>query len=167
MRNPCPPARFYDWDFDVGALAAEEPFWEPGTRHGYHGLTFGFLVGEVVRRVSGKPLGDFFADEIAGPLGLDLDRPARIRARPGRDADAARAARPGTRSPLLVAGHHRPDVDPGLVLVQQRRLPRPGEWDSPAALSRGDRASGGVINAWRSPASTERSAHERHDVASA
>ncbi len=58
-------------------LASEEPFWNPGERGGYHGLTFGWTVGELVRRVSGKSLGTYFADEIAGPLGLDfLDRPA-------------------------------------------------------------------------------------------
>ena len=56
----------------MNALAKEEPFWEPGTRNGYHALTFGWLVGEVVRRVSGKSLGTFFKDEVAGPLGLDF-----------------------------------------------------------------------------------------------
>jgi CubicO group peptidase (beta-lactamase class C family) len=54
------------------ALAAEEPFWRPGTRNGYHALTFGFLVGEVIRRVSGRSLGAFFREEVAGPLGLDF-----------------------------------------------------------------------------------------------
>jgi CubicO group peptidase (beta-lactamase class C family) len=46
--------------------------WEPGTAHGYHAVTYGWLVGEVVRRVSGKSLGTFFADEIARPLGLEF-----------------------------------------------------------------------------------------------
>jgi CubicO group peptidase (beta-lactamase class C family) len=72
LREALPEGALYDWDLMVDRLAAEEPFWEPGTRHGYHALTFGFLVGEVVRRVSGAPLGDFFRDEIAAPLGLDL-----------------------------------------------------------------------------------------------
>ena len=53
-------------------LAAEVPFWEPGTRNGYHGFTFGWTVGEMVRRASGKSLGTFFQDEIAKPLGLDF-----------------------------------------------------------------------------------------------
>ena len=56
----------------TSALAAEEPFWEPGTRNGYHAFTFGFLVGELIRRVSGKSLGTFFRDEVATPLGLDF-----------------------------------------------------------------------------------------------
>ena len=60
------------WDPVVAALAAQEPFWEPGTAHGYHALTYGWLVGEVVRRVTGRSLGTFFAEEIAGPLGLEF-----------------------------------------------------------------------------------------------
>jgi CubicO group peptidase (beta-lactamase class C family) len=60
------------WDTMVDALAQQAPNWEPGTRHGYHAITFGWLVGEVVRRVSGCSLGTFFRDEIAGRLGLDF-----------------------------------------------------------------------------------------------
>lgn len=60
------------WDPIVEALAASEPVWEPGTAHGYHALTYGWLVGEVVRRISGRSLGTFFAEEIAGPLGIDF-----------------------------------------------------------------------------------------------
>ncbi len=62
----------YDWDKSTSMLAAQAPWWEPGTASGYHALNQGHLVGEVVRRVSGKQLGAFFADEIAGPLGLDF-----------------------------------------------------------------------------------------------
>ena len=61
-----------DWDTVAAALADSEPLWEPGTQHGYHAVTYGWLVGEVVRRVSGWSLGEFFATEIAGPLGLDF-----------------------------------------------------------------------------------------------
>lgn len=56
----------------VDALAAQAPLWEPGTAHGYHALTYGWLVGEVVRRIDGRPIGQFFAEEVAGPLGLDF-----------------------------------------------------------------------------------------------
>jgi CubicO group peptidase (beta-lactamase class C family) len=62
----------YDWTYMTGRLAHEEPFWEPGTRNGYHGFTFGWTVGEIVRRASGKSLGAFFQDEVARPLGLDF-----------------------------------------------------------------------------------------------
>ncbi len=72
VRETLPDGAYADWDLIVTALAKEEPFWEPGTRNGYHALTFGWLVGEVVRRVSGKSLGTFFKDEVADPLGLDF-----------------------------------------------------------------------------------------------
>jgi CubicO group peptidase (beta-lactamase class C family) len=62
----------YDWDVVAAALAAEEPWWEPGALHGYHVNTFGFLTGEVVRRVSGAGIGEFFRREIAQPLGADF-----------------------------------------------------------------------------------------------
>lgn len=60
------------WDPAVDALAAQAPLWAPGTAHGYHHVTYGWLVGEVIRRVTGRSVGEFFADEVAGPLGLDL-----------------------------------------------------------------------------------------------
>ncbi|HLM65568.1 MAG TPA: serine hydrolase domain-containing protein [Acidimicrobiales bacterium] len=59
------------WDPVVDALAGQTPEWEPGTAHGYHAVTYGWLVGEVIRRVSGRRVGTFFGDEIAGPLGLE------------------------------------------------------------------------------------------------
>ena len=62
----------YDFAYMTQRLADEVPFWEPGTRNGYHGFTFGWTVGEMVRRASGKSLGTFFREEIAGPLGLDF-----------------------------------------------------------------------------------------------
>jgi CubicO group peptidase (beta-lactamase class C family) len=55
----------------AAAIARGEPAWEPGTRHGYHGVTFGWLVGELVRRVSGRSLGTFFEAQVAGPLGVE------------------------------------------------------------------------------------------------
>jgi CubicO group peptidase (beta-lactamase class C family) len=61
----------HDTDLVAARLAAQAPAWEPGTAHGYHALTYGWLVGEVVRRVSGRTIGRFLADEIAEPLGLD------------------------------------------------------------------------------------------------
>jgi CubicO group peptidase (beta-lactamase class C family) len=62
----------YDWDKSTALLAAQAPWWEPGTGSGYHGLTYGHLVGEVIRRITGQRLGEFFAAEIAGPLGADF-----------------------------------------------------------------------------------------------
>ncbi len=62
----------YDWDKMVRLLAAQKPFWEPGTRAGYHAVTWGFLAGELVRRITGKTLGTCFHEKIARPLGADF-----------------------------------------------------------------------------------------------
>ncbi len=74
------------WDPVVRAIAAQEPNWPPGTAHGYHARSFGWIVGEIVRRITGRSLGRFLADEVAGPLGLDLwvGLPANERARCAR-----------------------------------------------------------------------------------
>src|SRR3954468_4776810 len=62
----------YDWDKSTGMLAAQAPWWEPGTASGYHALNYGHLIGEVIRRITGQRLGEFFAAHIAGPLGADF-----------------------------------------------------------------------------------------------
>ncbi len=66
------PEEAQSWDPAVEALAAQTPFWEPGTAHGYHAITYGWLVGELVRRVTGTTIGSFFASEFADPLGLEF-----------------------------------------------------------------------------------------------
>jgi CubicO group peptidase (beta-lactamase class C family) len=70
---PITAADLEDWEKITTLLAAQEPLWEPGTVSGFHAVTFGFLVGEVVRRVTGEHLGRFFASEIAGLLGADFE----------------------------------------------------------------------------------------------
>jgi len=72
FHEPFPRERFYDWDAVTVRLAAEQPWWEPGTRHGYHARTFGFLVGEVLKRATGDSVGAWLQREIARPLGLDM-----------------------------------------------------------------------------------------------
>lgn len=72
IRDPLPEPGLLDWDLVVDMLAAQEPLWPPGTQHGYHALTYGHVVGEIVRRISGRSLGTFFRDEVGGPLGLDF-----------------------------------------------------------------------------------------------
>ncbi len=62
----------YDWEKIVNLLAAQMPWWEPGTKSGYHALTFGHLLGELVRRITEKTLGTFFKEEVAGPLKADF-----------------------------------------------------------------------------------------------
>jgi len=70
--EPISVETFYDWEKTTSLLAKQQPWWEPGTRSGYHAVSFGFLLGEVVRRISGKSLGTFFREEIAKPLGADF-----------------------------------------------------------------------------------------------
>ncbi|MGW1916202.1 serine hydrolase domain-containing protein [Streptomyces sp. NPDC002076] len=72
LREPHSLADLYDWELTTARLAATEPWWEPGTASGYHALTYGFLVGEVVRRISGLRPGAFLAREVTGPLGIDF-----------------------------------------------------------------------------------------------
>jgi CubicO group peptidase (beta-lactamase class C family) len=72
LRRALPDEAIYDWDLMAGALAAEEPWWEPGSAHGYHVNTLGFLTGEIVRRVGGASIGSFFRGEVAEPLGADF-----------------------------------------------------------------------------------------------
>ncbi len=62
----------YDWDKSTSRLAAQSPWWEPGSASGYHALNQGHLVGEIIRRITGKSLKQFVAEEIAGPLGADF-----------------------------------------------------------------------------------------------
>jgi CubicO group peptidase (beta-lactamase class C family) len=92
------PEQLLDWDAMVHALEGAKPAFEPGTQNGYHAVTFGYLVGELVRRASGRSITDFVQREIAEPLGLDgcyiglpvdqLDRLAELLAPPARETRA-------------------------------------------------------------------------------
>jgi len=64
--------KLYDWEWMTSALARQAPWWEPGTQSGYHALTQGHLIGEIVRRVTGQSIGNFFRQEIAEPTGADF-----------------------------------------------------------------------------------------------
>jgi CubicO group peptidase (beta-lactamase class C family) len=72
IRQPLATEALFDWTRMTEALAAEAPWWEPGTANGYHALTYGYLVGEIVRRITGKTLGAFFRDDVAERLGADF-----------------------------------------------------------------------------------------------
>lgn len=69
--DPMTPDEAFAWDPVIRALEQQTPVWEPGTKHGYHAVTYGYLVGEVVRRVTGRSIGTYFREEIATPFGLD------------------------------------------------------------------------------------------------
>jgi CubicO group peptidase (beta-lactamase class C family) len=72
IEKPLPADAFFHWDLMQNALAEQRPFWEPGTKHGYHTNTFGFLLGEPVRRITGMHLNEFMQQEVASPLGIDV-----------------------------------------------------------------------------------------------
>ncbi|MBV9990725.1 MAG: beta-lactamase family protein [Alphaproteobacteria bacterium] len=106
----------YDWDKVTALLAAQAPFWEPGTKAGYHALTQGYLVGEVIRRVSGRTVGTVFREEIAQPLGADF----RIGLPASEDGRVAELIPPPTaafanpdRNELQAAMADNPPIDVG------------------------------------------------------
>ncbi|WP_043631775.1 serine hydrolase domain-containing protein [Nonomuraea candida] len=110
VEEPVPVAEFEDQPAIAARLARQTPLWEPGSAHGYHALSYGFLVGEVVRRVTGKSVGELVAAEIAGPQKLELwvgapddviDGAARLTA----------GARPGADRPLKVTETEEPARD--------------------------------------------------------
>jgi CubicO group peptidase (beta-lactamase class C family) len=72
LDEPVPLEAIYDWNRMIDFLEKQKPWWEPGKYCGYHALTFGYLIGELVRRITGKSLGSFFHDEVAIPLGADF-----------------------------------------------------------------------------------------------
>ena len=118
----------YDWDATTAALAAETPWWEPGSAHGYHALTFGHLVGEVVRRISGRSPGRFLRAEIAQPLGADLfiglpaSEDARVAELIAPPADALAAASAGAMSdPLVARVLGNPPADPAFTATRAWR----------------------------------------------
>lgn len=104
----------YDWDKCCELLAAQAPWWTPGDGAGYHAVTQGYLVGEVVRRVTGQSLGTFFRTEIAEPLGADMHigTPAEC------DARIARLIPPP--APVIDAS----TLDPESVMVKTMRNPQ-------------------------------------------
>lgn len=179
LREPLPSETLMDWEAMTTALAAEKPWWEPGTRHGYHPVTFGFLVGEVIRRVSGKSVGTLLREEVAGPLGADfqIGLPAEDDARvaemigglvPARETgDAADAPKARLKGPLarfvsemadpttmVGAAFNNPKSPPGTVNTRAWRaaeIPAANGHGSARALARvyGTLARGGELDGVR------------------
>ncbi len=147
LRDPVDKDLSYDWHYMTSRLAAEAPFWEPGTRNGYHGFTFGWTVGEMVRRVSGKSLGTFFQDEIAKPLGIDfwIGLPETIEPRVAPIIAFVYAAK-DARTPFMVSLAKEPQSIASLFYFNT------GKWRSGGANTREGRAAeigaaNGVTNA--------------------
>lgn len=176
VRKPLDDDTFFNWDAMCTALAEQEPWWRPGTRHGYHAMTFGWLVGEVVRRVSGKrSLGTYLQDVIAGPLGLDChiglgpEHDARVadmipaKLKPGEPNVFAEMAKDPESVSAKTFGNPGILNRPGFVNTRQWRaaeLPAGNAHTNARALARlyGALARGGEVDGIRvlSPASLER-----------
>jgi CubicO group peptidase (beta-lactamase class C family) len=147
--EPIPDNGYCDWELIVARLADQAPLWEPGTRHGYHALSYGHLVGELVRRITGTSIGAFFRAEVAQPFGLDLwiglpeEHESRV-------APTIPAPFPGPGEPIP-AFYRVAMTDPtsvgARVLMNSGLVLAPGWIDSRAAHAAELPAFGGVGNA--------------------
>ena len=175
--KPLPPEAIFDWGTMTYALTEQQPLWQPGTYHGYHARTFGWLLGEIVRRLTGKSLGTYFRDEIAGPLDLDFhigladehhNRVANITAVPPPPPDAEpnlakiMQTRPESftaRAFLNPPSHRIPDL-PNTPEWRRAELPSSNGHGTAESIARfyGALACQGVIDGIRvlSPESIER-----------
>lgn len=135
LSEPLGSGMLEDWEYMVGRIADQAPFWRPGERHGYHPVTFGFVLGEVVRRVTGSSIGGFFASEIAGPQGLDfwIGLPPEIEPRVAPIVKGI--AGEVTTTPFLDAALHQRGSIPNLFVFNS------GDWSRVGVNTRAGRAA--------------------------
>lgn len=144
LREPIPQDGFLDWDGMIRRMENEEAFWEPGTRQGYHGITYAWTVGNVVRLVSGQPLGQFFRERVARPCGLNFHIGLR-------DEDKVHLARiiPAERgeidfdNPFYRSATHDRTSPAGLFLYNLGKA----QFDSPAYHRAEIASANGITNA--------------------
>jgi CubicO group peptidase (beta-lactamase class C family) len=142
------------WEPMIHALEHQAPVWEPGTAHGYHAVTYGNLVGEVVRRISGRTIGTYFRDEVAAPLGLDfhIGLPETLEARVapifgglgGLGADTADADPEAMAAINAIVG---PDTNLGKALSGGGAFGEPGIFNTRAVHAAEIPAAGGISDA--------------------
>lgn len=146
LREKLPDGAAFEWDTMVALLGREPPFWQPGTRVGYHGLTYGWLVGEIVRRVAGISVGEFFAQRIAAPLQLDfwIGLPAEQEHRVAAIVPGVPAAQPRNAFEAAIAN------EPDSIAAQYFRNTggwRPSGFNSRAGHAAQIPAANGITNA--------------------
>jgi CubicO group peptidase (beta-lactamase class C family) len=159
VRRDLPENAIYDWELMIETLEEEAPWWEPGTRHGYHALTFGFLVGEVLRRIDGRSLGAYFNEEIAQPLGLDfhigLDESHDVRCaemlpvpRGARNAIYSSTREPGSMIERVFSNPPRPTETLNTFAWRGAEIPAANGHGTARALARayGALARGGEVD---------------------
>ena len=135
VRDPLPAGSLYEWETMNKALAAEQPWWTPGEKHGYHAMTYGWLVGEVVRRITGRSLGTYFREQFGEPLGLDFHI----------GLDASEHARAAEMSPMATPGEGAEGFDLGKIITED-----PEGMTAKAFMNPPDMIRGPNIPEWRS-----------------
>ena len=152
--EPLEPEDLADWEKVTSLLAAQEPWWEPGSASGYHAVTQGFLIGEIVRRITGASIGSFFADEIAGPLGADFHIGLPARGRPASLVRHPAAADRHDRDRSRTASRSAPSP----TRASRRRCPRGvvASGGDPRRERSRQRPIGGGRSSRSSPASAKR-----------
>jgi CubicO group peptidase (beta-lactamase class C family) len=137
------------WDPVIAALEVQEPLWEPGTEHGYHATTYGWLVGEVIRRITGKSVGTFFAEEVAGPLGLEfwIGLPDEQQARVAPLIELKAPTNVDPKMAELIAQFVGPDTFLGRALGAPSHTLDSGVWNYPEVRGAEIPAANGVTNA--------------------
>ncbi len=168
----------YDWDAICARLAAQTPWWEPGTTSGYHAVTQGFLQGEIVRRVTGRSIGTFFREEVAEPLGADFhigldpsldDRVGELV--PPEGPPKLPAPEPGSVAARMSAGAALDATEPRTSPWRRAEIPAAGGIGNARSVARvhSALACGGSIDGVKlmSPAGVERVLEEQtrgHDL---
>jgi len=156
FRDPAGVEAFYDQPGSAARLAAQAPFWPPGSRSGYHAISIGILAGELFRRIEGRSLGTFIAQELSGPLGLDLTLglPATEEARRAEmiaPPELASSAMGSDLNPSQLAAYTNPVIDPLLPNSPAWRaceLVSANGFSNARSLARlfGTMAAGGAVN---------------------
>jgi CubicO group peptidase (beta-lactamase class C family) len=165
VREPVSAADVPDWNRITALLAGQAPFWEPGSRLWYHPLTYGWLCGEIVRRVTGMPLGTHLREEIAGPFGLDLwiGLPAELEGRVARSELADTWPGPigeGAEDRMSAADldsiwrnpdHFKPDLDWNTPSWRRAEIPGANGFATARAMAThyGILAAGGTVDGRR------------------
>ena len=149
IRDPLPEPGLLDWNLVVDMLAAQEPLWTPGTQHGYHALTYGHVVGELVRRTTGRSLGSFFRGEVADPLGLDfwIGMPAEHDARVAPTIPVDPPAVQDEVSEFFEKAMSDPASIPALIALNSGGLMFPGMIDRRDVYAAEIPAANGIANA--------------------
>jgi CubicO group peptidase (beta-lactamase class C family) len=133
ISEPLPAEALFDWDLMCSALAKQQPWWKPGEKHGYHAMTFGFLVGELIRRITGESPRDYLKTKLAAPLGADFQIGLSERDE-NRVAEiiAAPPPPPGAPNPLAALMSAKPESVTAKTLTNPPSVSAPGVSNSSA-----------------------------------